>query len=120
MQDLKNLVQKLLQDGNDDEVIVSTVREAIDELIGSVPDGEQSRFNQQTIEEEAQFDDIKETYDDSQLIGIVDEAKGGFIGYAIGQEHADLITKSLVNTKGIFWEIEKPNENQILGQSTII
>lgn len=119
METLKYLVQKMLQDGHDDEVIVSTVREAIDEVIGSVPDGEQSRFNSQDLDD-INFEDIQNSFEKNELIGIVDEAKGGFIGYAIGQEHADLMVKSLINTKGIFWEIDKPNENQILGQSTII
>lgn len=119
MKNLKNLVQEMLQEGHDDEVIVSTVREAIDELIGSVPEGEQSRFNSQDLDD-TNFEDIKSTFDNNELIGIIDEAKGGIIGYAIGQEHAELFVKSLINTKGIFWEIDKPNENQILGQSTII
>jgi hypothetical protein len=34
-------------------------------------------------------------FDDKALIGIVDEAAGGIIAYAIGEEHANLITNAL-------------------------
>lgn len=105
MKALKVLVQSMVTDGHDSDEIVAQVREAIDELIGSYPDGEQPRFNFQQLDDDLQLDGIKETYQEGQLYGIVDEDKGGFIGYAIGEEHADLMSKALVITKGTFWEL---------------
>ena len=107
MKVLKAVVQELLIRGEDDSDIILEVRKAIDELIGSVPIGEQPRFNYQKCEDSINIKNIKTTFKIGGLMGIVDESKGGFIGYAIGEEHAKLITQALTSQKGVFWEISK-------------
>lgn len=55
-------------------------------------------FTFQELFFEDNFEDLKRTFDEGNLLGIIDEEKGGFIAYAIGVEHTDLIIDSLNKT----------------------
>ncbi len=55
-------------------------------------------FTVQELFFEDNFEDLKRTFDEGNLLGIIDEEKGGFIAYAIGVEHTDLIIDSLNKT----------------------
>lgn len=41
--------------------------------------------------------DVKKSADEGKLVGIIDEQAGGIIGYAIGDEHAELFLEAMAN-----------------------
>lgn len=74
-------------------------------VLQDYPQGEQPRFNSQLCIQEDNMEGISQLCNGGQLYGIVDESKGGFIGYAIGEEHAEIIAKALNEKLGTAWKI---------------
>jgi hypothetical protein len=56
---------------------------------------ENLNYNYQDLDQEINIPDLKKSIDEGVMHGIVSEADGGIIAYAIGNEHADEIVAKL-------------------------
>jgi len=59
-------------------------------------DAENPRFSFQELDEDTNIPDLQKWVDERKLVGVVDEEKGGIIGY-INHEHEDMLYQVLNN-----------------------